>query len=44
MNVRFGSKADAGTAAGVEFVGPLFAVEQSQPRRGVVAEHWASLT
>ena len=25
------------------FLGPLFAAEQSQPRRGDVAEHWASL-
>ena len=24
-------------------LGPLFAAEQSQPRRGGVAEHWASL-
>jgi len=24
-------------------MGPLFAAEQSQPRRGVVGEHWASL-
>jgi hypothetical protein len=26
-----------------DLLGPLFAAEQSQPRRGDVAEHWASL-
>ena len=27
----------------VRNLGPLFAAEQSQPRRGDFAEHWASL-
>jgi hypothetical protein len=39
---RFESKAGVGCAAGIDSAGPLFAAEQSQPRRGDVAEHWAS--